>query len=76
MARLYADEQFPRSVVELLRELGHDVLTVQEAGCRADADPQVLAFARSENPCGDYFKSQGFFQTPPTGQSAWRYYCL
>ena len=32
MARLYADEQFPRIVVKLLRELGHDILTVQEAG--------------------------------------------
>jgi Domain of unknown function (DUF5615) len=30
--RLYADEQFPHSVSELLRTLGHDVLTVQEAG--------------------------------------------
>lgn len=27
MAHLYADEQFPRVVVELLRNLGHDVLT-------------------------------------------------
>ncbi len=32
MARLYADEQFPRQVVEFLRALGHDVLTVQSAG--------------------------------------------
>ncbi|MEA5486035.1 DUF5615 family PIN-like protein [Pseudanabaena sp. CCNP1317] len=32
MARLYADEQFPKIVVKLLRELGHDILTVQEAG--------------------------------------------
>ncbi len=32
MARLYADEQFPRTVSELLRTMGHDVLTVQEAG--------------------------------------------
>ena len=29
MAKLYADEQFPRPVVRLLRELGHEVLTVQ-----------------------------------------------
>ena len=50
MARLYADEQFPRRVVELLRELGHDVLTVQEAG-KANLkipDEEVLAFAVSE----------------------------
>ena len=32
MARFYADEQFPLPVVELLRILEHDVLTVQEAG--------------------------------------------
>jgi Domain of unknown function (DUF5615) len=32
MARLYADEDFPLPAVEELRRLGHDVLTVQEAG--------------------------------------------
>jgi len=32
MALLYADENFDRRVVERLRQLGHDVLTVQEAG--------------------------------------------
>jgi len=50
MARLYADEQYPYPVVKLLRALGHDVLTVQEAG-RANQkipDPDVLAFASSE----------------------------
>ncbi len=50
MARLYADEQYPYPVVEFLRVLGHDVLTVQEAG-RANLkipDPDVLAFATSE----------------------------
>jgi hypothetical protein len=31
MARLYADEQFPRVVSKLLRTMGHEVLTVQEA---------------------------------------------
>ncbi len=50
MTRLYADEQYPYPVVELLRALGHDVLTVQEAG-RANQkipDPDVLAFASNE----------------------------
>lgn len=45
MARLYADEQFPYEVVENLRDLGHDVLTVQEAG-KANLkipDDEVLA---------------------------------
>ncbi|MBD1926997.1 DUF5615 family PIN-like protein [Trichocoleus sp. FACHB-90] len=47
MASLYADEQFPLQVVELLRTLGHDVLTVQEAGNAGFSDPEVLAFAVS-----------------------------
>ena len=47
MARLYADEQFPKRVVQLLRDLGHDVLTVQEAGLAnlKVPDEEVLAFA-------------------------------
>jgi predicted nuclease of predicted toxin-antitoxin system len=47
MALLYADEQFPRIVVELLRALGHDVLTVQEArnANLGIPDEDVLAFA-------------------------------
>ena len=49
MARLYADEDFPGPVVEMLRDLGHDVLTVQEAGRRGAADPQVLADATADS---------------------------
>jgi hypothetical protein len=45
MALLYADEDFHYGIVERLRSLGHDVLTVQEAGRRASPDPQVLADA-------------------------------
>lgn len=47
MARFYADEQFPFQVVALLRNLGHDVLTVQEAGNANQriSDDQVLVFA-------------------------------
>ncbi len=45
MARLYADEQFPFPVVVLLRNFGHDALTIQEAGNAGDDDPEVLAFA-------------------------------
>jgi hypothetical protein len=50
MAKLYADEDFPLPVVEELRRLGHDVLTVQEAG-RANQgipDGQVLADAAAD----------------------------
>jgi predicted nuclease of predicted toxin-antitoxin system len=51
MARLYADEQYPYPVVEHLRILGHDVLTVQEAGQANQkiSDPDVLAFATADN---------------------------
>ncbi|MFN5390331.1 MAG: DUF5615 family PIN-like protein [Pseudanabaena sp.] len=49
MGRVYADEQFPYEVVEHLRNFGHDVLTVQEAG-KANLkipDDRVLDFAGS-----------------------------
>ena len=51
MARLYADEQFPRVVVELLRSMSHNILTVQEAGKdnQKIPDEEVLAFAVSKN---------------------------
>lgn len=47
MARFYADENFPLSVVVHLRRLGHDVLTVQESGFAnlRTADSAVLEFA-------------------------------
>jgi hypothetical protein len=45
MANFYADENFKYAAVERLRVLGHDVLTVQEAGQRGGPDPIVLAFA-------------------------------
>lgn len=32
MNRLFADENFPLPTVEALRRLGHDVVTVQDAG--------------------------------------------
>ncbi len=45
MALLYADEDFHYTVVECLRRLGHDVLTVQEAGRQSEPDTQVLSDA-------------------------------
>jgi hypothetical protein len=50
MARLYANENFPLPVVEELRRLGHDVLTVQETGKAGQAisDEAVLEFACSD----------------------------
>ena len=51
MARLYGDEQFPREIVELLRQMGDNILTVQAAGKDnlKNPDAEVLAFTVSEN---------------------------
>ena len=50
MARLYSNENFPLPVVEVLRQLGHDVLTTQEAGKAGQSipDEEVLNFAIEE----------------------------
>ena len=50
MARLYANENFPFPAVEALRQLGHDVLTMIEAGQAGQrmSDEAVLSFARAE----------------------------
>jgi predicted nuclease of predicted toxin-antitoxin system len=47
MARLYSNENFPLPVVQELRRLGHDVVTIQETGQagQAASDESVLAFA-------------------------------
>ncbi|MBI4581618.1 MAG: DUF5615 family PIN-like protein [Planctomycetes bacterium] len=51
MARLYANENFPHPVVNELRRLGHDVLTVMETGKANEAwpDDAVLEFAISQD---------------------------
>ncbi len=53
MARLYANENFPLPVVEQLRLLGHDVLTIQETGKGGQAEPddEVLEAATAEKRC-------------------------
>jgi predicted nuclease of predicted toxin-antitoxin system len=48
MASFYADEDFDYPVVVELRQIGHDVLTVQEAGQKGQKDPVVLAFASAQ----------------------------
>ncbi|MBE9096491.1 DUF5615 family PIN-like protein [Tychonema sp. LEGE 07203] len=62
MARIYADEHFPRQAVQNLRSLGHDVLTVQEAGNAGLPDEDVLAFAISENRVVLTVNRRDFFQ--------------
>lgn len=51
MARFYANENFPLPGVEELRRLGHDMLTVAEAGKARQAvpDDEVLTFATNDN---------------------------
>ncbi len=50
--RLLVDEDTQaRPLVNLLRQAGHDVLTIQEASRNGATDAQVLALARSENRC-------------------------
>lgn len=50
MARLYSNENFPLAVVQVLRTLGHDVVTIQEQGKANESvpDPEVLQFAVTE----------------------------
>ena len=50
MAKVYANENFPLPVVEELRRLGHDVLTIHESGKAGQAmsDQDVLAFSCTE----------------------------
>ena len=50
MARLYANESFPLPVVEELRRLGHDAITVADTGKAGQktSDEEVLGFAISE----------------------------
>ena len=50
MARLFADENFPRQAVTALRALGHDIQTATEAGLanRQVSDADVLVYASRE----------------------------
>ncbi len=50
MARIYANENFYYAVVEMLQQLGHDVLTTKAAGNdnRRIPDEEVLNFALAE----------------------------
>jgi hypothetical protein len=51
MARVYANENFPMPVVEELRRIGHDVLTIQETGKAGQSisDEEVLVFASADS---------------------------
>jgi hypothetical protein len=51
LARIYANENFPLPVVEALRRLGHDVITIQETGKAGQAiiDQEVLEYAKADD---------------------------
>jgi hypothetical protein len=51
VAHLYANENFPLPVVEELRRLGHQVLTIHETGKAGQSvpDEDVLAFACADD---------------------------
>lgn len=50
VARFYSNENFPFPVVELLRQLGHDVVTILERGRAGEGMPdrEVLKLATDE----------------------------
>jgi hypothetical protein len=48
MARLYSDEDVPEELNDLLRLLGHDVVSVSQLGRKGGDDAQVLADAITE----------------------------
>jgi Domain of unknown function (DUF5615) len=66
MARLYADEHFPREITVRLGELGHDVLTVQKADKRGLPDENVLAFARETSRAVLTLNRRDFFKLHKT----------
>ncbi len=71
MAHLYTNENFPRQVVESLRRLGHDVLTVQEAGNAGQgiSDEDVLVFAIQQNRTVITINRRDFMQLHKTHSS-------
>ena len=47
--QLKLDENLPPSAAELLRNLGHDVMTVFDQGLQSCDDPAVLAACQNES---------------------------
>ncbi len=62
MAKLYTNENFDYAVVEILRELQHDILTTLEAGNANQSipDEEVLAFAHAQGRIVVTFNYQDF----------------
>jgi len=64
MARLYGDENFDVHAIELLRQLGHDALTVRDAGKgnQSTPDHEVLAYATENNRAVVTFDRRDYFR--------------
>ncbi|MDO8365175.1 MAG: DUF5615 family PIN-like protein [Saprospiraceae bacterium] len=64
MARLYGDENFDVQALELLRQLGHDTLTVRDAGQgnQSTPDHEILAFATENNRSVVTFDRRDYYQ--------------
>ncbi|MBL7797270.1 MAG: DUF5615 family PIN-like protein [Saprospiraceae bacterium] len=64
MAKLYANENFDFAVVEILRDLHHDILTTLEAGNANQSipDEDVLSFAHAHRRIVVTFNYQDFKQ--------------
>ena len=64
MAKFYANENFPFPVVDELRRLGHDALTVAETGKANQrmSDRDVLEFATAEGRAVLTFNRKHFFK--------------
>jgi Domain of unknown function (DUF5615) len=69
MARLYSNENFALDFVEILRSMGHDVLTSYEAGQANQGIPDdaVLAFATAENRAVITFNRDDFIKLHRSG---------
>ena len=48
MALLFADENFPLPIVQILRTHGHDIITTQECGLQGKDDPFLFSFASGQ----------------------------
>ena len=64
MTDIYANENFPRQTVEMLRQLGHDVLTTAESGKGGQSipDDEVLQFAAEQKRVLVTFNRKHFFR--------------
>ncbi|MFB0545723.1 MAG: DUF5615 family PIN-like protein [Anaerolineae bacterium] len=55
--RFLVDEDIPRSTDDLLRRYEHEAVDVRDIGLRGAKDPQIAAYAQSEDLClvtGDF----------------------